>query len=641
MPTQGPRGVLAGGNTTTSIVLSTALPAAVAPNQLANKGNSNGFKIRIIGNSAGGSGKTEIGVHHRQHGRHDADDLSRRAALVHAAGWRCVRDPVGPVVHVERGHAGCWLLEVLRHRHQLDVGQPLHHEPARDLEHRLQSSWLSMSRTCRSTPILAMGYFGNLTATATAATSITGQAAGGDAAVLANEYRNFQIRIVQDTVNPTAVGQRRNITSHTAGASPVYTVPAWTVTPSANAVFVIENNGDRILYWGSAQQQPRTRTTSRRTPGTPPRSPTRSAAHAAGSINCPSFFMRPDAAKQARHSYVYVFRGGAGAVMDLFDIAGGATGAVDRDRRLRRVRYDVHDRHHGDARSVHWRRAVRVHQRERLAAVLEVRREEPRRSRPRFICAIPRARRRSGSACPRRCSWTARRSSSSSSSSAWAARSASRWPSRSNAMSLLLLFGGRTIEALTGWRSARASAPLVWRCFGAWSVPPLAREPATGRLARVLPVAGLAAGGGTVSGALRVARALRGIAAASGTVAARLAVVRRLAGVAAGSATLGAQLARVRPLAGEASGTSTVLGRASCVRSLAGVAAGWSRVSGFMLSSVGTPASRTLRVRREARTLRPAFEDRCSTVRREARVLVPAAEDRTIHPRAENRSIDA
>ena len=105
--------------------------------------------------------------------------------------------------------------------------------------------------------------------------------------------------------------------------------------------------------------------------------------------------------------------------------------------------------------------------------------------------------------------------------------------------------------------------------------------------------------------------------------------------------TLGARLARVRPLAGEASGTSTVLGRASCVRSLAGVAAGWSRVSGFMLLTGGTPASRTLRVRREARTLRPAFEDRRHTVRREARVLVPAAEDRTIHPRIEDRSIDA
>ena len=64
------------------------------------------------------------------------------------------------------------------------------------------------------------GFFDVLTATATGATSITGTVAGADAAVLLNEYRNFQIRIVEDTVTPTAVGQRRNITSHTAGASP-------------------------------------------------------------------------------------------------------------------------------------------------------------------------------------------------------------------------------------------------------------------------------------------------------------------------------------------------------------------------------------------------------------------------------------
>jgi hypothetical protein len=170
------------------------------------------------------------------------------------------------------------------------------------------------------------GFFGNLTATATAATSITGHAAGGDSGVLLNEYRNFQIRIVQDTVNPTAVGQRRNITSHTAGASPVYTVPAWTVTPSANAVFVIENNGDRILYWGSGQTATYTYNITANTWDTTTFA-ARSAAHAAGSINCPSFFIRPDAQKLSRHSYVYVFRGAAGAVMDLFDIAGAATGA--------------------------------------------------------------------------------------------------------------------------------------------------------------------------------------------------------------------------------------------------------------------------------------------------------------------------
>ena len=138
MPTQGPRGVLAGGNTTTSIVLSTALPAAVAPNQLANKGNSNGFKIRIIGNSAGGSGKTEHAYIIGNTGGTTPTIYLDAPLSFTAASWRCVRDPVGPVVHVERGHVGRWLLEVLRHRHQLDVGQPLHNEPARDLEHRLQ-----------------------------------------------------------------------------------------------------------------------------------------------------------------------------------------------------------------------------------------------------------------------------------------------------------------------------------------------------------------------------------------------------------------------------------------------------------------------------------------------------------------------
>lgn len=169
------------------------------------------------------------------------------------------------------------------------------------------------------------GFFGQLTATGSSSTSITGQAAGGDASVLASEYRNFQIRVVQDTANPQSVGQRRNITSHTAGASPVYTVPAWTVTPSANAIFVIENNGDRIICWGSASSSTFTYSISGNAWDTTTFG-ARSAAHAAGSIACPSFFMRPDSAKQARHSYIYVFRGGNTATLDLFDIAGGATG---------------------------------------------------------------------------------------------------------------------------------------------------------------------------------------------------------------------------------------------------------------------------------------------------------------------------
>ena len=57
-PSQGPRGTLASG-TTTTVTLTTALPAAVGVNQLANRGDGQGFRIRIIGNHAAGSGKTE------------------------------------------------------------------------------------------------------------------------------------------------------------------------------------------------------------------------------------------------------------------------------------------------------------------------------------------------------------------------------------------------------------------------------------------------------------------------------------------------------------------------------------------------------------------------------------------------------
>lgn len=90
---------------------------------------------------------------------------------------------------------------------------------------------------------------GCLTATATAAGTITGQASSGDAAVLANQFRNFQIRIVEDTSTPTAVGQRRRITSHTAGASPVYTLASnWSVTPSSDCKYVVENDSDKIIF---------------------------------------------------------------------------------------------------------------------------------------------------------------------------------------------------------------------------------------------------------------------------------------------------------------------------------------------------------------------------------------------------------
>lgn len=59
-PSLGLVGSISTGCTTTSITTSTAM-TAVAPNMFANRGGSGeyGFKVRIIGSSAGGSGKIE------------------------------------------------------------------------------------------------------------------------------------------------------------------------------------------------------------------------------------------------------------------------------------------------------------------------------------------------------------------------------------------------------------------------------------------------------------------------------------------------------------------------------------------------------------------------------------------------------
>ena len=325
MPTQGPRGVLAGGNTTSSIVLSTALPAAVAPNQLANKGNSNGFKIRIVGNGAGGSGKTEM--------RYIVGNTGGTTPTLYLDSPLSFTPVAGDAYEIRSGRlymlgagtlaAGIWKYYDIA-TNSLSTNLATTNLPATI---GTDSAFLALDESYvpfDGDP--GEGYFGVLTATGSAATTLTGTVAGGDAAVLINEYRNFQIRIVEDTVNPTAAGQRRNITSHTAGASAVYTVPAWTVTPSASAKYVVENNGDRILLWTTAQQLTYTYNISANAWDSTTFA-TRGAAMGAGCMAFPSFFLRPDAQKLSRNSYVLSFRGGNVATLDLFDIAGGATGA--------------------------------------------------------------------------------------------------------------------------------------------------------------------------------------------------------------------------------------------------------------------------------------------------------------------------
>ena len=119
----------------------------------------------------------------------------------------------------------------------------------------------------------------------------------------------------------------------TGGPSPVYTVTAWTVNPSANAKFVIENNSD-ILLWSSASTSTFSYAAYLITGGQTADTwstaayAVRPAAMAAGCSSFQGFGLSldQDPLRQMRHSFIYSFRGGAVATLDLFDIAAAATG---------------------------------------------------------------------------------------------------------------------------------------------------------------------------------------------------------------------------------------------------------------------------------------------------------------------------
>jgi hypothetical protein len=324
-PSHGPRGTIAAGATTTTVTLSTVLPASVGVNSLVGK------RIRIIGNNAAGSGKTE-----------------ERTIVSNTSGTTPIITMDSALSFTPGTGAG---YELLTGRvYMLSSGTTAagffkyYDEATNSISGNLATTNLPATIGTDSsvvsldelhTPITGVngvaingevgGYFGTLTATASAATTLTGQAASGDAAVLANEYRNFQIRIVEDTATPTAVGQRRRITSHTAGASPVYTVPTWTVTPSATAKYMIENNNDIILWTGATTNTHRYEwignTWDTTTYAVLP------ATNAAGATAFHPFGIVLNAGKTLRHSYIYRFRGGSTATLDVFDIAAATTGA--------------------------------------------------------------------------------------------------------------------------------------------------------------------------------------------------------------------------------------------------------------------------------------------------------------------------
>lgn len=151
------------------------------------------------------------------------------------------------------------------------------------------------------------------------ATSATGTTLVNSAKAWAtNQWANSQVRIT----GGTGAGQIRIITSNTGTT---LTVPTWTITPDATSVYAIEGNDDYIYYIGSnAVTTYRYSITSNSWTTLSPTA-ARAAAPTTGMSghwvwgSTEADWTTENAIKNGR--YIYSFRGGAGMVLDAYDIA--------------------------------------------------------------------------------------------------------------------------------------------------------------------------------------------------------------------------------------------------------------------------------------------------------------------------------
>lgn len=346
-PSLGLLGSIGAGCTSTSIVTTTAM-ASVGVNMLANRGGSGdfGFRVRIIGKSAGGSGKIEerwiIG---------NTSGTTPTLLLDTALTFTPANGDTYEILGGRLFMLGAGTTATGSWRSFETVTNALASLGITNLPTTISTDFTAVALDEQYVPYDAVPGEGMVTgastynggtlkcllATASASGSITGQSSAGDASVVANEFRNFQIRIVEDTAIPTAVNQRAIIASHTAGPSAVYTLGAnWTVTPSSTAKFVIEYP-NLILLRSSATTTVYTYNYGPSTINNGTNSiatnawhityfATGSGAHAAGAMMFQSSGVRPDTAKNARNSFVHFFRGGGGSTLDVLDISNTITG---------------------------------------------------------------------------------------------------------------------------------------------------------------------------------------------------------------------------------------------------------------------------------------------------------------------------
>lgn len=171
--------------------------------------------------------------------------------------------------------------------------------------------------TCTS----GVSQFASGTATAGAGTTLTNSAKTWTA----NQWTNFQVRLT----GGTGKGQTRTIASNTGTALTVSA--AWTTNPDATTTYVIEANDDFIYLAGNNAVTMYRYSRSGNTWTT--MAPTTARAAAPGTGACLCWVGKTGDANWANESdikdgrYLFALRGGASAVIDRFDIAGGTAGA--------------------------------------------------------------------------------------------------------------------------------------------------------------------------------------------------------------------------------------------------------------------------------------------------------------------------
>lgn len=170
-------------------------------------------------------------------------------------------------------------------------------------------------RLIHSTPRINNDYvtFSNGTATAGAATTLT----DSSKTWAVNQWTEYQVRIVSGT----GAGQVRRIASNTATA---LTVSGWNTNPDATSVYVIEGNEDYIYYIGNNAVTMYRYSIANNSWTTLSPAVARAAAPSTG-MSGNWVFQVSDSAWTSQSSIIngrriYSFRGGAGSVLDYYDI---------------------------------------------------------------------------------------------------------------------------------------------------------------------------------------------------------------------------------------------------------------------------------------------------------------------------------